>query len=101
MLSFDEFTQLAALFPSNLAETITRPGLFLSLAGGDPFVSPIRSNSWAATARSCIGRAGAPAPPRSRLSGVRLDWAIVSGITFCLGVVFILRGQSEFIYFNF
>lgn len=103
MANVGDIAQLAALLPTNMAEIISRPGLFLLLAGVILFLCP--------NTQAIMGRYGpilhwsrwralAPAPITLRWRPTLL-WAIVTGVVFFLGVAFISRGQSEFIYFNF
>ena len=103
MLSLAEIGHLPELFPANVGQIIARPGLFFLLVAAIVFLFP--------NTQMIMGRYGpvlhwarwrnlAPAPISLRWRP-NLLWAILSGVTLLLGVVFILRGQTEFIYFNF
>ncbi len=103
MLQLDELGQLQQALPAGASELITEPGLFLLICAAVIFLFPntqqimgryqpiIHWNRWRDVAPAWIRLCWRPT----------LAWAAWTGVTLFLGAAFILRGQSEFIYFNF
>ncbi len=103
MLRLGEIGQLAQVLPATRAELITEPALFLALAAVLIFLCPntqqimgryrpiLHWERWRHTAPAVIMFLWRPT----------LGWAVLTGVVLFLGLAFILRGQSEFIYFNF
>ncbi len=103
MLRLDQAASLIALFPVSLAEVFSKPLVLIiigtALIAFFPNTQQLFTRyrpvlEWSAWKRV--------APPAISLTWrPTLLWAITTGIILLLGTVFVLRGQSEFIYFNF
>lgn len=103
MTRLDEIANLPAVLPAKTAELITEPGLFLLGAAALIFLCPntqqimgryspiLHWNRWRTRAPALLHLQWRPTLP----------WMIWTGVVLFLGLAFILRGQSEFIYFNF
>jgi D-alanyl-lipoteichoic acid acyltransferase DltB (MBOAT superfamily) len=103
MVRLSDLGQLPQILPANAVEMITEPLLFVlvcaALIGFFPNTQQIMGRytpilNW--------HRWKHVAPPAVRLTWrPSLPWAIYTGVVLFLGVAFISRGQTEFIYFNF
>ncbi|MEL6886541.1 MAG: MBOAT family O-acyltransferase [Pseudomonadota bacterium] len=104
MLRLDEVAQLAGmLLPASPADLLREPGLLLVVSAALIFLFP--------NTQQIMGRYNPilhwrrwkkVAPPVVRFQWrLTLGWSIATGVALFLGVAFILRSQSEFIYFNF
>ncbi|CUH49070.1 MBOAT family O-acyltransferase [Ruegeria atlantica] len=103
MIRLDQIAGMATVLPAKSSELITEPGLFLLGAAALIFLCPntqqimgryspiLHWNRWRNRAPSLLHLTWRPTLP----------WMIWSGVVLFLGLAFILRGQSEFIYFNF
>lgn len=103
MFRFSELVQIAQIFPASLGEMLTEPLLFCLMAmaviGLFPNSQQIMGRyspvldwaKWRKVAHPAIRF-------QWRLSW---GWAIYTGIVLFLGIAFVSRGQTEFIYFNF
>lgn len=103
MLRFSELATLPQIFPGTLAEVLTEPLIFIVLAAALIAFFP--------NTQQIMGRyrpvlnwkkwhTVAPAPIRLQWRPT-LSWAIFTGVTLFVAVMFISRGETEFIYFNF
>lgn len=103
MARLDEIATLPAMLPSSAAEAISEPFVFFVLAAVLIVVMP--------NTQQLMGRYGPVlawprwrrvAPPVLALTWRPTTlWALWSGLVLFLGLAFVLRGQTEFIYFNF
>ena len=103
MLQFDQLALLPQILPASVSDLVTKPGLLLVLSGLIIFLCP--------NTQQIMGRYR-PILHWARWKNVapatlqfqwrpNLFWALYTGGVLFLGLIFILRGQSEFIYFNF
>ena len=103
MVRLSDLGTLPQILPATAVEMITEPLLFVlvcaALIGFFPNTQQIMGRytpilNWQ--------RWKHVAPPAVRLTWrPSLPWAIYTGVVLFLGVAFISRGQTEFIYFNF
>jgi D-alanyl-lipoteichoic acid acyltransferase DltB (MBOAT superfamily) len=103
MLNLSELGQLPAILPATRGEIFSEPLLFLLFAGALIFLFP--------NTQQIMSRYGPiihwarwkdVAPALVRLTWrPNLPWALFTGFVLFLGIAFVFRGQSEFIYFNF
>ena len=103
MLSLSELGSLPSILPASRGEIFSEPLLFLLAAGALIFLFP-NTQQIMSRYRPILhwARWRDVAPARVRLTWrPTLPWAIWTGFALFLAVAFILRGQSEFIYFNF
>jgi D-alanyl-lipoteichoic acid acyltransferase DltB (MBOAT superfamily) len=103
MLRFGDLAQLPSVLPGSAAEILTEPFTFVVLAacliGLFPNTqqimgrySPILNwDKWRGVAPAAVALRWRPTLP----------WAAFTGVVLFLGVAFVSRGQTEFIYFNF
>ncbi|TDL86406.1 MBOAT family O-acyltransferase [Meridianimarinicoccus aquatilis] len=103
MMRFSDLAALPSVLPANAAEALTEPMLFIlvavSLIAFFPNTQQIMGRyhpilgwaKWRAVALPTIAFRWRPSLP----------WAVITGVVLFLGVAFISRGQTEFIYFNF
>jgi alginate O-acetyltransferase complex protein AlgI len=103
MVRFGELAQLLAILPTHAAELIIEPFAFIvfcaALIAFFPNTQQIMGRyspilNW----DKWRGVALAPMRMEWRLT---VSWAVFMGVVLFLGVAFVSRGQSEFIYFNF
>ncbi len=103
MLQLDQLATLGEFVPVSLAEVFSKP-LVLILIGTaliaffpntqqlmERYRPVLEWDVWRRVAPPVISLTWRPTLP----------WAVATGLVLMLGTVFILRGQSEFIYFNF
>lgn len=103
MLSLSELGQLPAVLPATRGELFSEPLVFLLAAGALIFLCP-NTQQIMGRYRPILhwARWRDAAPAWIRLTWrPTLPWALFTGFVLFLGTAFILRGQSEFIYFNF
>lgn len=103
MASLHQFPTLFAVGPQSIATLFTSPAAIIMLGTALVMLFPntqqlltryrpvLEWPAWVRTAPPAIPLTWRPTAP----------WAIAIGLILLLGTVFILRGQSEFIYFNF
>lgn len=103
MLKFDQAGAIINILPSGLGELFTKPFAFCLLAGVIIFLFP-NTQQLMSRYRPVLywdtWKSVGPALLQMRWR-LNLAWAIWTGFILFAGVVFIFRGQSEFIYFNF
>ncbi|SEA64412.1 MBOAT family O-acyltransferase [Rubrimonas cliftonensis] len=103
MLRFDQLPQIGAALPATAAEAFSEPAVFLALAWALILLGPntqqimgryrpiLAWRRWRGVAAPAISLTWRPTPV----------WAVATAAALFLGVAFVMRGQSEFIYFNF
>jgi len=103
MLHMPDAADLVSIFPSSLGEAITEPFVFIVCVSILLFFFP-NSNQIMTRYRPVLywERWKKVALPVIKLQWrTNLAWCIWLGVVFYLGVAFMFRSQSEFIYFNF
>lgn len=103
MFRFNELGNLPSIFPASAAEFFYEPLVFGLLVGSLVAFAP-NTQQLLNRYRPVLhwARWRDVAPPLLNLTWrPTLSWAVWSGIVLFFAVAFILRGQSEFIYFNF
>ena len=103
MIRFDEILMLPQVFPTTQAELFGTPLLLMLVACTIIFLCPntqqimgryrpiLHWERWQDVAPAWLSLEWRP----------NLFWAIYTGLTLTIGLIFIMRGQTEFIYFNF
>lgn len=103
MMRFDQLVSLPQVFPTAFADLVTTPALLMIVACFIIFFCPntqqimgryrpiLQWERWKDTAPATLRLQWRP----------NLFWAVYTGIALAIGLIFIMRGQTEFIYFNF
>ncbi len=103
MFAFDGIGNLPSILPASAAELFSEPLVFCLLVGALVAFAP-NTQQLLGRYRPVLNWAKwcDVAPPALKLTWrPTLFWAVWSGVVLFFAAAFILRGQSEFIYFNF